>query len=231
MTVFIVISILGIIAFLIYSKWKKFSKFKSDLMFALIVSGMSRREADDLYTRNLSLINKIHLDGGSMGDILSALGVNRFMYDGMQEAAKELGYKEFIEASSKNTRNSQQEKSALDSLIEIVYGANPPSRTAVLSDSIQIAFDDLLLGVIPLKAITGKANELFISGMPFSTYDLAFSTALHFFREHPNKQDLFMAQLSATMILGDAVLEGKLNRTIAETFQEYVYTAYHPNNQ
>lgn len=229
-TLFVVI-ILGIIAFLIFSKWKKFSKFKSDLMFALRVSGMSEREADALYTRNLSLVNKIHLDGGSIGDILSALGVSRAMYDGMQDAAKELGYVDFIDPESKLQQKPQQDKSALDGLIEIVYGKNPPSRTAVLSDSIQIAFDDLLLGVIPLKAVTEKANELFISGMPFSTHDLAFSTALHFFREQPNKKDLFMAQLSATMILGDAVVEGKLNRTIAETFQEYVYTAYHPNNQ
>lgn len=231
MTTVIVLTILGIIAFLIYSKWRKFSKFKSDLMFSLVVSGMSRREADDLYTRNVSLINKIHLEGGSIGDILSSLGISRAMYDGMQDAAKELGYVDFIDPESKSKQESQQDKPALDGLIEIVYGKNPPSRSAVLSDSVQIAFDDLLLGVIPLKSVTEKTSELFISGMPFSTYDLAFSTALHFFREHPTKQDLFMAQLSATMILGDAVLEGKLNRTIAETFQEYVYTAYHPDNQ
>jgi hypothetical protein len=225
-----IVIIAAVVAYMLYSQWNKFREFKSKLMYALIASEMSHHEANDLYTRNATAINRMHQNGIGIGGILGALGINRSMYDEMERLASTQGYSETYEPKVVKPKVSKP-NTAFDSLIHALYGDNPPPRTAILSDSIQIAHDDLLLGVIPLKEVTEVAKTQFESGIPYSTYDLAFSIALYFFKEHPVKQDLFMAQLASISILGDAVVDGKLNPTLAESFQNYTYTVYHPDNQ
>lgn len=226
----VIVIIAVVVAYMLYSQWTKFRDFKSKLMYALIASGMSHHEANDLYTRNATAINRMHQNGIDIGGILGALGINRSMYDEMERLASTQAYSETYEPKVVKPKASKP-TTAFDSLIHALYGDNPPPRTAILSDSIQIAHDDLLLGVIPLKEVREVAKTQFESGVPYSTYDLAFSIALYFFKERPVKQDLFMAQLASISILGDAVVGGKLNPILAESFQNYTYTAYHPDNQ
>lgn len=229
MVMIIIAIVVAVVVFMLYSQWNKFREFKAKLMYALITSGMSHIEANNLYTRHATQINQMHQNGLGIGDILEALGVNRWMFDEMQRVAASEGYGEIYEAKVQAPKQTKP-KTAFDSLIHALYGDNPPPRTAILSDSIQIAHDDLLLGVIPLKEVTEVAKTQFESGIPYSTYDLAFSVALYFFKQHPVKQELFMAQLEATLILGDAVVDGRLNPVLAESFQSYTYTAFHPDN-
>lgn len=230
MLTIIAIVVLSIFGLMLYSQWSKFREFKAKLMYALITSGMGYTDANNLYTRHATIVNRMHKNGAGIGDILDELGVNRSMFDEMQRVASAEGYSEMHEVRVSKPKSSKPE-TAFDSFIHALYGNNPPPRTAVLSDAIQIAHDDLLLGVIPLKEITQVAKAQFDSGIPYSTYDLAFSVALHFFREHPVKKELFVAQLASISILGDAVVDGQLNPVLAETFQNYTYTAYHPDNQ
>lgn len=225
-----IVIIVAVIAVVLYSQWKKFRDFKSKLMYALIVSGMSHQQANDFYTRNATAINGMHQNGIGIGGILGALGINRSMHDEMERLVSKQGYSETFEPRAVKTK-APKSTTAFDSLIHALYGDNSPPRMAILSDSIQIAHDDLLLGIIPLKEVTEVAKTQFESGIPYSTYDLAFSIALYFFKERPVKQDLFMAQLASIGILGDAVVDGRLNPTLAESFQNYTCTAYHPNNQ
>jgi hypothetical protein len=224
------LAVVAVVAFMLYSQWNKFREFRSKLMYALIVSGMSHQQANDFYTGNATAINRMHQNSMGIGGILGALGINRSMHDEMERLASTQGYSETYEPKAVEPK-APKSTAAFDSLIHALYGDNPPPRSAILSDSIQIAHDDLLLSVIPLKEITEVAKTQFESGIPYSTYDLAFSTALYFFREHPAKQDLFTAQLASIGILGDAVVDGRLNPALAESFQNYTYTAYHPNNQ
>jgi hypothetical protein len=87
----------------------------------------------------------------------------------------------------------------MGALIRIVYGANP-SKSADLERSITIAYEDLLCELVPLSQVKQKASELFKGPIPYSTHDLAISTALAFFTSPPLVQILQECRISARFL-------------------------------
>jgi hypothetical protein len=49
---------------------------------------------------------------------------------------------------------------AMDALIRLIYGANPPPKSADLERSVTIAHEGLLFERVPLAEVKRKASEL-----------------------------------------------------------------------
>ena len=119
----------------------------------------------------------------------------------------------------------KKQPSALDGVIRAIYGVNPPLKTARLSDAIQIA-RELLGEVVDADQVAQVAGDLFRGPIPYSTSDLAASTALNFFKRSDLKASLAQAQLSARMWMLSELEAGALNAVIARTFEKTLYELY-----
>ena len=84
----------------------------------------------------------------------------------------------------------------LDGVIKSIYGANPPKKTADVSEATNLAADQLLGGVFERTDLVRAAEELNTGPMPYSTHDLAVSVALRAFKDVPpdDRRHLFTIQ-------------------------------------
>lgn len=93
-------------------------------------------------------------------------------------------------------------KTGLDVFIEAIYGENPPKLSASFEQSAQIAYSVLLNEKAELKVVRAECAELYSSGIPYNTYDLALSTALKFYMNFRDEYDLdFTDQLKARVAM------------------------------
>jgi len=74
-------------------------------------------------------------------------------------------------------------KTALDELIISIYGDPPPPKRANVEEAISLAANELLEAIVEEQEVRAKAEELNAGPIPYSTYDLALSVSMHFFRE------------------------------------------------
>lgn len=118
-------------------------------------------------------------------------------------------------------------KTGLDVFIEAIYGENPPKLSASFEQSAQIAYSVLLNEKAELKVVHAECAELYSSGIPYNTYDLALSTALKFYMNFRDEYDLdFTDQLKARVAMLEWRQEKKCNPVIAKTFEDKLYTIY-----
>jgi hypothetical protein len=117
----------------------------------------------------------------------------------------------------------------MDALIRTIYGANPPRKSADLERSITIAHEDLLSERVPLSEVKQRACELFKGPIPYSTHDLAVSTALAFFKAPEYVPALQECQISARLRVVNWAKDGKVVRPLAQSFEEVLYRVYKPN--
>ena len=68
-----------------------------------------------------------------------------------------------------------------EQFIFAVYGNPPPPKTAKLDEAIQLAHEELLMGVVSREEVAEIATRLYALPTPYSTHDLALSVALNFF--------------------------------------------------
>lgn len=122
-------------------------------------------------------------------------------------------------------------KTPLDILIESVYGENPPKPSANINESVNLAYKMLLSEQITLDKVYLLANQLYSSGIPYNTYDLALCVALSFFKDSENKARLFNAQLLARVSLLQWVIEKKCNPKIAAAFEDTLYNQFKDSEQ
>lgn len=120
---------------------------------------------------------------------------------------------------------------ALDAFIRLAYGPNPPRKSADLERAVIIAHEDILLERVPLPEIKRTARELFRGPIPYSTHDLAVSTALAFFESPEYAQSLRVCQIPARMQVVNWAKEGKVVGPLAQTFEEVLYRRYKPVQQ
>lgn len=120
-------------------------------------------------------------------------------------------------------------KTALDALIIQMYGSLDHKKTAKLEESIEIASEALLCGLVDKQTVRAKASELFSGPIPYATNDLALSVALAFFKDEKNKELLRDAQLVARMQLLDWITAGTVAKPIAGAFEHTLYTMYKQN--
>ncbi len=117
----------------------------------------------------------------------------------------------------------------MDGLIRSMYGATPPPKSADLERSITIAHEDLLFERVPLSEVKRKADELFEGPIPYSTHDLAVSTALAFFKAPEYVPALVECQIPARLRVSNWAKDRKVVSPLAKNFEEVLYAVYKPN--
>jgi hypothetical protein len=115
-----------------------------------------------------------------------------------------------------------------DAFIRTIYGANPTSKSADLERSIAIAHEDLLFERVPLSQVKQAASGLFKGPIPYSTHDLAVSTALAFFKSPEYVPALQECQIPARLRVANWVKDGKVVKPLAQSFEEVLYRVYKP---
>ncbi len=116
----------------------------------------------------------------------------------------------------------------LDAFIHLAYGPNPPAKSADLERSITIAHEDLLFERVPLSKVKQKAAELFEGPIPYSTHDLAVSTALGFFKNPEYVPTLQECQIPARLRVANWARDGKVVKPLAQSFEDVLYRIYKP---
>jgi hypothetical protein len=116
----------------------------------------------------------------------------------------------------------------MDGMIRLIYGANPPSKSADLERSIAIAYRNLLCERVPLSQVKQLASELFKGPVPYSTLDLAVSTALGFFKDPEYVPALQECQIGARLRVAGWARDGSVQRLLAQSFEEVLYRRYKP---
>lgn len=118
--------------------------------------------------------------------------------------------------------------SELDKLIVAMYGDPPPQKTAVLDAAIQLAYEELLDGNVEEEEVREVAAALDSGPIPYSTQDLALSSALNFFKQSDRQADLQHAQLSARLTALEWAAEGKVCPMLLQAFEGTLYRLYQP---
>ena len=115
-----------------------------------------------------------------------------------------------------------------DALIRTIYGPNPPRKSADLERSITIAHEDLLFERVPLSEVKEKASGLLKGPIPYSTHDLAVSTALGFFNNPEYVPALQECQIPARLRVLNWAKDGKVVKPFALSFENVLYRVYKP---
>jgi hypothetical protein len=110
----------------------------------------------------------------------------------------------------------------MDVVVRTAYGNNPPHKTADLGQAVTLAHEDLLQEQILLADVQQHARALLNGPMPYSTHDLAASTALAFLKDTRRKSSLSKCQIGARKRVADWAKAGKVNSLLAEAFEETI---------
>ena len=125
-------------------------------------------------------------------------------------------------------KKKETPKNALDELIHTIYGNPPPAKSADLKQAVNIVFDEFLMEMISKNEILKVAQDLNAGPMPYSTNDLAVSTALYFFKQSELIDSLQEIQLLARMKMLELISEGSVNPFLAKSFEDTLYKLYKP---
>lgn len=117
---------------------------------------------------------------------------------------------------------------ALEEFIFAVYGNPPPPKTANLNEAIQIAHEELLMGVVSKEAVATLATELNAGPIPYSTHDLALSVALNVFKQPDLVPLLGAAQLMARLRAAEWLQQKKVVPLLVQSFEDVLYKLYKP---
>ena len=116
----------------------------------------------------------------------------------------------------------------LEALIFAIYGNPPPPKTAKLNEAIELAFEELLIGVISKPEVAKLATELNAGPIPYSTHDLAISVALNFFKKPDLVPLLGDAQMLARLNALEWLTQKKVAPLLVKNFEDVLYKLYEP---
>ena len=125
-------------------------------------------------------------------------------------------------------------ETAMDALIRMTYGSVPPPKTAVLDEAVELASHDLLAEAADIENVQQIAASLDRGPMPYSTHDLAVSTALNIFKNADGDLRTALLEIEeiARIQVQNWLLERKVAPLIAKTFNDTLLKIYSaPANQ
>lgn len=125
----------------------------------------------------------------------------------------------------------KKQKTALDHMIHLIYGDNPPAKSVDLERAITIAHEDLLAENVPISDVRSIASGLAAGPMPHSTYDLAVATSLSFFQTPALFNTLAEIQLHARLRVLNWMKEGKVAPGVLKIFENTLYKLYKPTGK
>jgi hypothetical protein len=119
-------------------------------------------------------------------------------------------------------------KTALDEFIFAVYGNPPPPKRANVDQAVELACDQLLLGLVDREAVRENVSALAATPIPYSTHDLAISATLNFFKDPRYIPLLGTAQLAARIQAITWTKEGLVVAALMKSFEDTLYKLYKP---
>jgi hypothetical protein len=118
-------------------------------------------------------------------------------------------------------------KTALDSFIFTLYGnPPPPAGRANLDEAVTLAFESLLGSLIEKEVVRKHASELHAGQIPYTTHDLALSTAIYFFKDVQCISKLQAVQIFARMEALEWCQSGLLHQELLRIFENDLYKLY-----
>ena len=133
-----------------------------------------------------------------------------------------------IVSAARTEASMNKPVTAMDAIIRLCYGENPPPKSANMQDAARIAYEELLLKAVSASDVLALTKSLFNGPIPYSTHDLAVSVSLHFFKNPEMLMRLREAQLNARLTVLEWAKEGKVVGVIAATFEDVLYNRYRP---
>jgi hypothetical protein len=123
----------------------------------------------------------------------------------------------------------KKQPTALDGVIRVIYGDNPPAKSADLERAITIAHEDLLAEQVPMSEVRRIASGLAAGPIPYSTYDLSVATALSFFKNPELFNVLEEIQIGARVRVLNWMKGGKVAPGMLKIFEDALYRLYKPS--
>jgi len=120
-------------------------------------------------------------------------------------------------------------KNALEEMIVAMYGNPPPDKSAVLSDSIDMAHEELLLNIVDKSKVELVGKGLFSSPIPYTTKELALAIAMNFLKDGATKEQMFEAQLMTRAKMVEWLTEHAVNSKLVDSFESILYKIYKNN--
>jgi hypothetical protein len=125
-------------------------------------------------------------------------------------------------------KRMKKQETAMDAVIKLIYGDNPPAKRAQIDEAVVAAHQELLLGLVEIHEVRRIAVDLNQGPLPYSTEDLALATALNLFRQPDRVMTLKRAQLAARMKALDWLQKGKAAPMVVKVFEDNLYKIYKP---
>ena len=94
------------------------------------------------------------------------------------------------------------------------------------SEAINLAFEELLDEVVDQSEVAKQARELFAGPIPYTTHDLALSTAVWFYKSAEFTSELASAQMLARLTVLGWLKEGKVQPALVKSFENDLYNLY-----
>ncbi len=113
-----------------------------------------------------------------------------------------------------------------DALVETLYGKGVATNRSDLEKAIDLAHRDLLNELVDRDAVASLASDIRDGSIPYSTEDLAISTALKFFRQPELMYDLRTVQIQARLTVLQWFEAGNVNVMLARAFDQVLYNDY-----
>ena len=117
-------------------------------------------------------------------------------------------------------------RSSLAELSNSIHDKFVRRGQANLKAAVAFASTNLLCDAIPEAKIVEIAKALHNGPIPYSTEDLALSTALNFFQQKELKSLLQDVQLEARMQILEWLDDGKVNPILALAFEKTLYERF-----
>lgn len=124
-----------------------------------------------------------------------------------------------------NRANSYKKKTLLDEVSDVLYGENA-QKSANLDDAIKIAYEEILLKIVPENEVSSLAKALYDGPMAYSTDDLAFAVALNFFKNQMYTEKLRGTTIKTSAMLKNAIKRGSINPIFADSFDSVMKRLY-----
>ena len=123
----------------------------------------------------------------------------------------------------------KKQTTAMDAFVHATYGPDA-KKTADLAEAVLLA-NDLVGGKFEHKELSKLASSLNEGPIPYSTHDLAVSTALGLLKQVPRarRAHLMNVQFAARMTVASWATEGRVILPLAAAFEDTLYREYRPD--
>lgn len=117
-------------------------------------------------------------------------------------------------------------KTLMDDIVKATYGNSPPTEPPDLENAVELAHEQLLMGIIGIDEVRDIATKLRDGPMPYTTHGLALCAAMNLYRRSESREILEEAQLLARMTALTWAKDSLIPPTLLSSFEHSLYTRF-----